>query len=111
MEKKKFEELGYTEQHDIAKLFACWLRPYTHEVVVRVLARRDEILANDSAMSMLRELYQREQDEAKDELSFIKNLLENFETFKVYDIHNHPLTHSESYRDVLYDLYISTASK
>ncbi len=106
MEKKKFAELDYKEQYDIAKLFTCWLAPYTHEVVVRVLARRYEILANDSAMSMLRELYQREQDEAKDELSSIKSLLEDFETFKEYDIHNHPLTHSRSYRDILHDLYI-----
>ena len=103
---KKFDELNYTEQHDIARLFTCWLHPYTHEVVVRVLARRDEILANDSAMSMLKELYQREQDEVKDELNSIRCLLENFETFKEYDIHNHPLTHSGSYRDILYDLYI-----
>ena len=103
---KKFNELNSTEQNDIAKLFACWLHPYTHEVVVRVLARRDKILANDSAMSLLRELYQREQSEAKDELYSIKSLLENFETFKEYGIHNHVITHSSSYRDVLYDLYI-----
>lgn len=29
-----------------------------------------------------------------------------FETFKQYDPHNHPLTHSHSYRDILHDVYI-----
>ena len=39
-------------------------------------------------------------------LGVIILLLENFEEFKQYDTHSHILTHSKSYRDILYDMYI-----
>ena len=36
----------------------------------------------------------------------IEVLFTDYEEFKKYNPHNHPLQHSDSYRDVLYDMYI-----
>lgn len=103
---KKFEEMDRTERNEITKLFACWLRPYTHEVIVGVLKRRDEILNNDFAMGLLRELAERTEKEAHDFDHSIGCLLDEFDTFAQYNPHNHPLTHAGSYRDILADMYI-----
>lgn len=103
---KKFTEMDYTEQKETAELFATWLRPYTHEVIVSVLARRDEILASESSMHLLRELHEREAAERKEFDGSIRSLLASFSAFAEFDPHNHALSHAGSYRDVLYDLYI-----
>ena len=88
-------------------LFANWLRKYSHEAIMRAMARRDEIVQNDHAMMMLRELLEREADEAKDFERSIDMLFRDFDTFEQYDPHNHALSHSEAYRAVLYDMYIA----
>lgn len=104
---RKYEELSFNEQKEIAFLFGNWLREYTHAVVVRVLEKRDEIISNDFAMNLLKELSEREKDEQEQFDDNIYSLLQAFDIFKEYDPHNHPLTHARSYRDVLYDMYIS----
>ena len=103
---KAYNELDYHEQKVVASWFATWLRAYTHEVIIRVLEQRDEILANDFAMNLLKELHERSIKEHEDFSRSMDNLLANFDTFKEYDPHNHVLEHSKSYRDILHDMYI-----
>ena len=104
---KKFEELGFEEKKEITLLFANWLKDYTHDVIVKVISRRDEIINNEFAMNILKELKDREEKEEKDFAHSIGNLLGEFDTFKEYDPHNHVLTHSSSYRDILRDMYFA----
>ena len=103
---KEFLNLHRTEQEAIAELFAIWLKRYTHEVICKVMERADEIINNEFAMKLLVELKDREETETNDFKSSIASLLNDYKTFKEYDAHNHPLTHSGSYRDILYDMYI-----
>ena len=103
---KKFEEMHREERNEVVLLFANWLNYYTDTVIMKVMERRDEIIANDFAMNLLRELKTRDEEEAKDFAHSIGRLMMNFEDFKEYDPHNHPVTHAKSYRDVLYDMYI-----
>lgn len=101
-----FNELSADKRHRIVLLFSNWLKNYTHEVIVRVLNKRDEIINNEFAVELLEQMYQREQKEATEFQNSMQNLLDDFDTFKEFDPHNHVLEHSGSYRDVLYDMYI-----
>lgn len=102
---KKFEELEFDERKEITSLFANWLKDYSHEVIITVISRRDEIINNEFVMNMLRELKDREEKEEKEFVHNIGCLLSDFESFMEYDPHNNPLTHSGSYRDILRDMY------
>jgi hypothetical protein len=103
---KKFEDFTYDEQKEIRELFANWLKGYTEEVIYRVMERAEEIINNEFAMNLLKELKQREEEEQKDFTNSIECLITSFDSFKEYNPHNHPLTHADSYRDILYDMFI-----
>lgn len=103
---KKFEEMTREERDEVVLLFTNWLKQYSHEVICRVMVKRDEIINNEFAMNLLRELKERQEEEFKDFNHSIENLLENFDTFKEFNPHSHPLTHAGSYRDILHDMYI-----
>lgn len=103
---KKFNNLELEERNEIVLLFANWLKPYTHEVIVKVLAKRDEIINNEFVMNLLKELKARGEKEKKDFADSIGSMLYDLDAFKEYDPHNHPLTHAGSYRDILHDMYI-----
>lgn len=102
----KIEDLSYTERKEVARLFGNWLKKYTGAVVVKVMARSEEILNNEFAMHLLKELSDRQDKEEKAFVDHMESLLEHYDDFKEYDPHNNPLEHSNSYRDVLYDMYI-----
>ena len=104
---KRFEDLGFEERKEITLLFANWLKDYSHEVIVNVISQRDEIINNEFTMNMLKELKEREEKEEYDFTHSIGNLLDELDTFKEYDPHNHVLTHSRSYRDILRDMYFA----
>lgn len=87
------------------ELFANWLRPYVHAIIKDVILRKDKIISNEYAVGLLRELYWRELDERSDFESDIRMMFDHPD-FTKYDPHTHPLTHSESYRHILYDMYI-----
>lgn len=93
-------------QNEIVELFAYWLSQYTKEVIDKVMAKRNEIISNDFAIGMLKELKTRGDKEKEDFAHSIGSMFYDYETFSQYDPHNHPLTHAGSYRDVLYDMYI-----
>lgn len=101
-----FNDLDREKRNHTAHLFSVWLRCYTHEVIVKVMERREEIISNPFTMNLLEELAQREEKEREDFAYSIGSLLSDFDTFAQYNPHNHPLTHAGSYRDILYDMYI-----
>lgn len=103
---KRFEEMSHNEKQEAVVLLGNWLQAYTHEVIVKVLERREEILNNEFTMNLLKELKRREDAEQEEFNSDIEFLLRDYENFKQYDPHNHPTTHAKSYRDILYDMYI-----
>lgn len=103
---KKYEEMSFNEQREVAELFANWLGRYTHEVIIKVMEKREEILNNDFTMNLLRELKDRTEKEQSKMAESMHFLLDDFDNFKEYDPHNNALTHADSYRNVLYDMYI-----
>lgn len=103
---KHFNELPLEERNETVELLAYWLQSYTHEVITNVLCRVNEIINNEFAMNLLKELKARSEEEHFDFMHSIGNLCYDFDTFRKYDPHSHPITHAKSYRDILYDMYI-----
>ena len=104
---KRFELMETKEREEIIELFTNWLKNYTHDVIVKVMEQKNEIINNEFAMNLLRELYKREQKENIEFERSIKSLFCSLDEFRSYDAHNHPLTHSKSYRDILRDMYFA----
>lgn len=102
----KVKELDWKEREAFAELFAVWLNQYTHAVIRYVMGRAEEIINNPDTMSLLRELKEREEKEEREFRDNIGWLLQDYEGHAKYNPHNHCLTHSGSYRDILYDRYI-----
>ena len=106
--KKWMEEHNYEEQKELAEMLESWLGIYTQEIFEYVMTQIDEIISSESTMKMIKELHLRMQKEQKrrvDSVWYTMREIEDGEN-KVWDMHNHVLEHSQSYRDVLYDLYI-----
>lgn len=103
---KKFNELSYDERKEVSELFANWLNDYTDKVIKKVLARADEIINNEMALHLLRELKERDEKERCEFTRSINNLLDDYEGFSGHSARLDCLTHAKSYRDVLYDMYI-----
>ena len=105
-ERITFKELNRIEQDEIAELFSNWLSHYAQHVVIAVMEKAEDIINNEFAMKLLKELYDRKNHEREDFKQSIENLFTHFDAFKEYDPHNHPLEHAGSYRDILYDMFI-----
>lgn len=113
--KKKLAEMDWMEHEELARLLAPWLELYTKDVIGRVIDQLDDILANETAMMMIRELGEREE---KEKCQFRSDLRYIFQAKAEKDedgyqkrldwLRNYCLEHSKSYRDVLYDMYIRT---
>lgn len=59
---KTFEEItSREEREEIVLLFSNWLKHYTHEVIIKVMGKRDEIINNEFTMKLLKELKEREE--------------------------------------------------
>ena len=91
---------------EFVELLANWLKIYSDNVVKNVMKKVDEIKNNDFALLLLKELYVREKDEYYDFIKSIDSLYYDYEKFSEYNVHNHPITHASSYRDVLDDMFI-----
>lgn len=99
-----YADMNYSQRGQVAALIENWLSYYTDEVIAQVMPRIDEILNNEFAVNLLQELKDREEQEKHDRTnSFVYYIAHPEEP---YGIHRHPLTHSKSYRDVLYDMFI-----
>lgn len=106
---KNYKEMSFTEQNEVAELFSNWLSKYTIKVVEKVMSKADEIITNEHAMHLLKELKTREdkeREERKNSMYFILRDKSEGEGFKDWCFQSHALTHSDAYREVLYDLYI-----
>ncbi len=100
------ENTSLKEQEEFARKLQTWLAPYTDEVYVRVIKQMDDILNNEFALNLINELHEREQKEKEEEVRTILFSLGHDADIEKYGIHNHCLSHSNSYRDVLYDMFI-----
>lgn len=99
----------YDEKQELASKLYTWLHQYTQDCIDRVFDQIDDIINNEFAMQMINELYKRTTKEAKDEKTTMYYYLLNIEEGEEndgYDLHNHCLTHSNSYRDILWDMFI-----
>ena len=89
----------------VIKIVANWLKNYNSEVVVRVMKNYDTIINDKTTYTLLSNLYERENKEEVDFIIDIKNIVEygvKDETIDMLRISEY----SQSYRDILYDLYI-----
>lgn len=87
------------------KIVANWLKNYSSEVVVRVMKNYDTIINDKTTYTLLSKLYEKENKEEVDFIIDIKNIVEygvKDETLDMLRIGEY----SQSYRDVLYDLYV-----
>lgn len=103
------KELRNEERVNLNVILENWLGIYTEEVVIKVMSRLEEITANEHTMMLLRELWDRETKEVDDRRRSISSMIDdviNDRDIEGHCLHNHCLTHANSYRDVLYDMYI-----
>lgn len=104
------KEMTYEEREMMTKLFENWLSGYVDEIIEKVMKRFDEIVNNEFAMNLLKELYEREKKEKSERIKsfewMISDIAEKGKFTDTHCVHNHCLTHADSYRDVLYDMYI-----
>ena len=107
----KLNEMNYTEMKEFAEQLNAWLGVYTNECIERVMDKIDQIVENETAMYMIKKLAEGEryqQDERNrrfttmlDYIKEGKEIPDCFRHIHGYDIHN-----TESYRNVLYDMYV-----
>ena len=93
------------KEDEASKIVANWLKNYNSEVVVRVMKNYDTIINDKTTYTLLSNLYERENKEEVDFIIDIKNIVEygvKDETIDMLRISEY----SQSYRDILYDLYI-----
>ena len=104
---KKYEDLNSEEKQKIYNMLVVWLKPYTDKVIKKVVKNHiEDILNYDFAMYLLEELYNRT---TAANIYFAENLdtlITDYDSFEEYDVHSCALEHPDSYRNVLYDLYI-----
>lgn len=106
---KKLSSLTYEEREQFSVKLQTWLGRYTDTVIQAVAPRFEEIYNDSTAMMLLTELHNRTLREQQDEISTFEMLILSAaegEGFEDWQVHNHPLTHAGSYRDILYDMYI-----
>ena len=87
------------------KIVANWLKNYTSDVVVRVMKKYDDFINDETTYKLLDRLYELENKEDTSFIIDIKNMIEygvKDDTIDCIRISEY----SNSYRDVLYDLYI-----
>ena len=87
------------------KIVANWLKDYNNDVVVRVMKKYEQIINDKTTYTMLSKLYE---EENKEEETFIHDI-EYMVKFGIKDETKDMLRlgeYSQSYREVLYDLYI-----
>ena len=106
----KLSEMKLEERQELAELLEAWLSPYVDKVHVKVLNQLPQIVENEMAMKLLRELKARQDQEKEDRVREIRyrfwDLEENKKIADDSSFGSSCLTHSKSYRDILYDLYI-----
>lgn len=110
-----FNKLPEEQKGQFAKELYCWLEMYTNEVSAYIFENKlDEIVNNDMSLQLLHELYQRTRIESDKNLSamLFKLRFPNIAEKEKFELHqNHILTRADSFRDVLYELYIKDMTR
>ena len=87
------------------KIVANWLKDYNNDVVISIMEKYEQIINDKTTFTMLSKLYE---EENKEEETFIQDI-EYMVRYGIKDETKDMLRleeYSQSYRDVLYDLYI-----
>lgn len=96
----------YEEKEQISQWLGTWLGCYTQEVYNKVAPNLPQIIEDGATLNLLRELHERtqqERDEVKKSIFF--DIAFN-DKGTPSALHRTVMTHAQSYRDVLYDMYI-----
>lgn len=105
------ERISTNKNDDFLLDLSNFCRLYVNEVCNKVISKIDIIINSPFILYALHELRAREEVERK---KFISDfgwrlkfaLSRDAEDDVSYDLHNHAISHSKSYRDVLYDLLV-----
>ena len=89
----------------VIKIVANWLKNYSNDVVVRIMKNYDTIINDNTTLTLLSALYQKENKEEVNFILDIKHISEYGIEEETKDMLR-LVENSRSYRDVLYDLYI-----
>lgn len=100
----KYKELPKEEREHITYLFSVWLKDYTDEVIIKVMAKSEQIINNSHYMEMLEKLAKFTNEEYGFYESGLQYLFENYDEFKEFKLRYDVV--ADSYRAVLYDLII-----
>lgn len=99
----KFNMKRFTERQRLIKLAANWLKPYPENIINRALAQQDDIFSNPVTVRLLELLY----DKEKHDNACFKEEIGNFLLDGEYiGFHRTCTSNSNSYREVLYDMYL-----
>lgn len=98
------EDMGRDEKNTFSEELSSWLGYYTDEVITRVMDRIDEIAADKASRMMIHELHIRETEERN---GFADQLRWGLDGTPPRMWRNDILTHAQSYRDVLHDLWLT----
>ena len=89
----------------VIKIVANWLKNYSNDVVVRIMKNYDTIINDNTTLTLLSALYQKENKEEVNFILDIKHISEYGIEEETKDMLR-LVENSRSYREVLYDLYI-----
>ena len=96
----------YEEKKQIAQWLGTWLGCYTQEVYNKVAQNFPKIIEDDATLALLRELHERTQQEREEVKKSILFDIAFNDNGTPSTLHRTVMTHAQSYRDVLYDMYI-----
>lgn len=96
----------FEEKKQIAQWLGTWLGCYTQEVYNKVAPNFPHIIEDAATLNLLRELHERTNQEREEISNIIFYDLEYNDTKTQTTLHSTVMTHAQSYRDVLYDMYI-----
>ena len=101
-QKERYKDMNNEEA---IKIVANWLKDYRNDIIVRVMEKYEQIINDKTTYTMLSKLYEKEN---KEEETFIYDI-EHIVKYGITDETKDMLRlgeYSNSFREVLYDLYI-----
>lgn len=93
------------DYREFAVELGAWLSTYTDDVINHVMSQIEDIKNNEFARTLIHELYVRSEKERKSFIDGVYIALISADGGN-RAFHLNVLTHSNSYRDVLHDMYI-----
>ena len=95
------------DNHEFAKRLSVWLSAYTNEVIEKVMKNIGTIRSDDTTSQLLENLYQATMVNTQNTERYFTLMLDNIDDDRYeYITIQDRTSRINSYRDVLYDLYI-----